>query len=104
MLMRAKVDFFEVAEHQRAMDKRKMRAKLIAEIHDASLGDVPDEETPEYLALAEDCMVRRVRKAWPWLVVPLEVKVECSDVGGNWHDKRKWGKGEDGVWRELAKA
>jgi DNA polymerase-1 len=67
---------------------RKMRTKLIGQIHDSILADVPEEEMSDYLLIVYNVMTRAIRRVWSWLIVPLEVEIEASPVEGNWYQKQ----------------
>jgi hypothetical protein len=43
----------------------------------------------DFLGLAQEVMVNKLRKHWDWILVPLEVEAEVSPVDGNWHQKEK---------------
>lgn len=84
---------------QKKITQKAMRSLLVAQIHDCSLGDVPEDEIQEYLDLSEKVMTEDVRKAWNWVIVPLGIEAEVTSVGGSWHDKKQWVK-KDGIWQE----
>lgn len=71
------------------MRKRKMKSVLVAQIHDSILGDVHGDEYDEYIALLKEITTKRVRKHWPWIILPLEVDIEVAPVGGSWFDKEE---------------
>ena len=66
--------------------ERRMRSRVVGQIHDSLIADVHRDELGEYLEKARRVMTVEVREAWPWVVVPLEVEAE---VGDNWWEKRK---------------
>jgi len=74
---------------QKELVKRGMKALIIGQIHDSIVADVPDSEVEEYLAIVKNVMIKRIQKAWKWIIVPLEVEVEMSPIGGTWFDKKK---------------
>lgn len=75
---------------QRLIKKRKLRTLLVGQIHDCILADVPEEELQEYLSLVKEVMTVRVRKAMPWIIVPLEMEPEVTPLEGTWHQKALW--------------
>lgn len=75
-------------EIQREIDRRKMGALPVAEIHDSLLADVPIREIEDYVSLCSEVMMERVRKHWSWIIVPLKVEVETCRR--NWHEKEPW--------------
>ena len=80
----------------------RMRSRVIGEIHDCIVGDVPPGERDDYIDLVRDTMVEKLMKAWPWVIVPLDTEVEVCDVGASWFEKKVWTK-RDGVWAPPSK-
>ena len=75
----------------RQLKKHKMQTKIVGQIHDSIVADVPIEEVADYIALARDVMCERVRKWAPWLIVPLDIEAEVTPEGGTWADKKEVG-------------
>lgn len=80
---------WSIIELQKQIEKRKMRTKLVGQIHDSIVADVPDCEVDDYLDLVQDVMTKKIRKHWDWIIVPLEIEAEMSPVNGNWFQKEK---------------
>ena len=78
---------WSLIELQAEIKRRRMRAKIVAQIHDSLVADVPLTEMDDYLALASDITTNRLRKAWSWISIPLEVEAEASAV--NWYEKKE---------------
>ena len=76
---------WSVIQMVRELRKRKMRSRVVCQIHDSMVADVHKDELDDYLALAKDIMTVRAPVAWPWLVTELEVEAKISELGGNWH-------------------
>ena len=76
--------------------RRKMKARVINQVHDCSVGDVPEKELQDYINLVREIVEVKLPKAWPWLSIGLEI--ECEVCPQNWFGKEKWIQGEDGVW------
>ncbi len=78
----------------RVMDilkKRKMRSKIVGQIHDSMLGDVVPAERDEYLGIVHDVITRQLKNHYSdWMIVPMEVEADVSPVGGSWADKAKY--------------
>jgi hypothetical protein len=89
---------------QKILRKRKMRSLIVSQVHDCVLGDVPEEETQEFLNLTKQVMTVDLPKAWPWIIVPLKAEVDCSPVfpEGNWWNKAPWHEIREGVWAPKA--
>ncbi len=71
----------------RWLKRRRMRSRIVGQIHDSIVADVHRDELDEYLAEARRTMALDIRKEWPWIIVPLGV--ECEVGERNWFDKRK---------------
>jgi DNA polymerase-1 len=61
---------------QREIDKRGLRSKMILQVHDELLFEVPPEELEQVKGLLKEMMSQAME-----LVVPLKVEVK---VGRNW--------------------
>ena len=66
--------------------KRKMGAKVVAQIHDSIVADVPVTEVDDYLTLVQDITTKRLREHWGWITVPLCIEAEISEI--NWYEKK----------------
>jgi DNA polymerase I-like protein with 3'-5' exonuclease and polymerase domains len=64
--------------------KYKMKTKLIFQVHDSVVADVPKEERDDYLELLKQVMCHEVREHWKWIITPLELEADCSELNGNW--------------------
>lgn len=73
----------------RWLKRNKMQTKLVGQIHDSIVADVHKDEKDDYLYMANKIMTERIRKAWPWIIVPLEVKAEVAPEDGSWFDKKE---------------
>ena len=71
---------------QQWLRKSKMKTIIVGQIHDSILADVVPWELDDFLAKARDTMTLDLRAAWPWIITPLEIEAEGSDV--NWHEKK----------------
>ena len=69
------------------LKKHKMRSVVVGQIHDSIVADVHHDELDEYLAAAKRIMTEDVRKAWPWIIIPLETEAEVGEL--NWWEKEK---------------
>ena len=63
----------------RELRRHKMRSLIVGQIHDSLVGDVPEDELEDFCSLVRDVMVDKLRAAWEWIIVPLEVEIACSD-------------------------
>jgi DNA polymerase-1 len=74
---------------QKRLKRRRMGAKIIGQIHDSIVADVPIKEVGRFLRLAKETMSKRIRRAWKWIIVPLLVEAEVCPEGGSWFDKKE---------------
>jgi DNA polymerase I-like protein with 3'-5' exonuclease and polymerase domains len=65
-----------------------MKTKLVGQIHDSIVADVPANEYEEFLVLAKRIMTKTIRKHWKWIIVPLDIEAEACEVGENWFLKK----------------
>lgn len=89
-------------ELQKELILEKMQTKIIAEIHDSIIGDSPDEEVQDYLAMAKEITSKRLPKAWDWIAVPLEIEAEVAPLGASWWEKKPWHE-VNGKWEPQEK-
>jgi len=80
------------------LQRRRMRTRLVGQIHDSLLADVPKDEIQEYLDLSQEVMSERLPEIWKWICVPIDTEVDVCPIGGSWFDKQGWEK-IDGRWR-----
>jgi len=64
--------------------RQKMQTKVVGQIHDSIIADVHRDELDDYVGKAKELMTRDIRRAWDWIVVPLDVDVETSET--NWFE------------------
>lgn len=80
---------WSIIEIQKEIEKR-MESKLIAQIHDCILSDVPEQELQDYINLSKEVMTERIRKHWGWIKTPLEIEVDVVANDESWDKKRPW--------------
>lgn len=68
--------------------KRRMDSRLFLEIHDSLLAIVPKHELHDFVGMAKEIMTTKLRAKWPWLILPLKVETEISNV--SWFDKEAY--------------
>lgn len=71
---------------QAQIKRRRMGAKIVCQIHDSIIADVPLAELDDYLALISDITTRQIRVAWDWITVPFKVEAEVATT--NWYEKK----------------
>jgi DNA polymerase-1 len=78
-----------VIEITKEILKRRMGARLICQIHDSILAEVPRQEVDDYIEMATSIMTYKLAAQWPWIVLPLGTETE---VGESWADKKPYHK------------
>lgn len=74
-------------EIQRIIEQRKMGTRLIAQIHDSLLAEVPEDELDDYIGMATGVMTNWLKAQWKWIITPLQTEVE---VGESWATKKPY--------------
>src|SRR5690606_34276136 len=74
---------------QKRMKKKKMRSKIVGQIHDSIVGDIHKNEVEDYLKMAKQTMTVDLPKAWKWIKIPLEIEAEVAPIDGSWYDKKE---------------
>jgi uracil-DNA glycosylase family 4 len=63
------------------------KTKIIGQIHDSIVFDLYPPEKDLVLNLCTGIMTRRIKRKWPWLIVPLLVEFEITDIDKPWYTK-----------------
>jgi DNA polymerase-1 len=69
----------------REFEQRRLRSRMLLQVHDELLFEVPRAELDEVAALVRDCMEHAMQ-----LIVPIQVDMK---VGPNWYDMEPYGRG-----------
>lgn len=72
------------------LKKYKMKTKLIAQIHDDAMSDTPEKELENYIEIATHVITIELKKHWPWIITPMRVGIETTEIGGSWYSKKVW--------------
>lgn len=72
------------------LDKLGMKSRLIGQIHDSIIANVPECELEAYIKLAKEIMTKELMAHWKWIIVPLEVEADVSPVNCSWFEKKKY--------------
>jgi DNA polymerase-1 len=65
-----------------------MLSFIIGQIHDNLLYDCCPEEKKEIVEVSTHLATERIRQQNPWIIVPLAVEWEETDVDGSWYSKK----------------
>ena len=74
-------------ELDRIMQAERWKSKLIGQIHDEILFDIHPDELQKVAKVVRRVTCEDLPKAWPWIIVPLDVKMDLCSVDGSWADK-----------------
>ena len=75
---------------QEWIERTGSKVKLIGQIHDSIVADVPEEEFEKFTRVMRRIMTVEIRKAWPWIIIPLDIEVEIAHEGESWADKKEY--------------
>jgi len=64
----------------------KTKTKLVGQIHDELIPDIYPPEEKEIVATIKDVMCNKIREEHDWLIVPMTVDEEYTEIDGNWND------------------
>jgi DNA polymerase I-like protein with 3'-5' exonuclease and polymerase domains len=70
--------------------KRKLKSKLVGQIHDSILIDIYPPELYEVYILSKYYSEVALRKQFEWIIVPIEIEVELTEIDKSWADKKEW--------------
>ncbi len=80
---------WSLIEINKALKAGKFSTQIIGQIHDNGILEGPPEEENDVLTLCTDIATIQIRKAHDWLIVPLAVEWETTDVDESWFFKRE---------------
>ena len=75
---------YSLIEIHNELLNRKLKTKIIGQIHDNLIFDCVPSEKKEVMELSNYIVSTQIRKDWKWITVPLEVEWAESKVDGNW--------------------
>lgn len=91
---------WSVIQTQKWLTKKRMRSKLVCQVHDSMIGDVHKDELQTYIEKVVSITTKHLPKIWDWIIVPLAVEVEVGKE--NWWEKEPWEK-VNGIWGPKSK-
>jgi len=80
----AGIKVWTIKEANRELKRNKMASTIIYEIHDEIGGNVYPEERKEYDEIVEKVGTKDVRDYWDWIITPLVLETEESEIDGDW--------------------
>jgi uracil-DNA glycosylase family 4 len=69
--------------------EQKMDSKVIAQIHDNAIIDCCPDEHDEVKKLCTRIATQDIREAYPWIIVPLAIEWESTEIDGSWYAKKE---------------
>ncbi len=79
---------WSLSRMQKHIEAKGMKSKIINEIHDSVVGDVHPDEFNSFCNILVDIMTVRIREKWKWIIVPLKVNIEATEINGSWDTKK----------------
>ena len=74
-------------EIDKIMMKEKWKSRLIGQIHDAIVIDTHPSELEYVAKIVKQVTCHDLPKAWPWIIVPLDVEADICEVDQSWNKK-----------------
>lgn len=72
---------------QREIESRGMKTLITGQVHDSIICEVYPGELPALFDLVKSIVFDALPQHWPWLIVPMEMEAEGSDI--NWYEKQE---------------
>ena len=69
------------------IQENNLQTRLIGQIHDAIIMDIPAEELDEVIHAVHDIATRKLPAEWKWITAPLDIEAEVCPLDGNWAEK-----------------
>jgi len=79
--------FIEIDRIQR---EEKWNSRLVGQIHDAIVLDIDPSERDYVLHTVRRVTCTDLPKAWPWIIVPLDVEIDLCGVDEPWNKKKPY--------------
>ncbi len=80
---------WSIIEINKELKKRKLDTKIIGQVHDCCLYDMVPEEKDEVMHLSYEIATQRIRKEFSWIIVPLDLEFEVTDINQSWYYKKE---------------
>ena len=78
-----------IIEIDKIFQQEKLKSHMVMEIHDALLIDTEPAEQEHVSEIIQYISCEELPKAWPWIIVPLEIEIETCPVDASWSEKGK---------------
>jgi len=70
------------------LKKKKFKTCIIGQIHDSIVLDVVPNELDDVLSILRKVMCEDIKKYWKWIIVPLDIEIEATEVDQSWSMKK----------------
>lgn len=74
---------------QKELRRRKMKSRLVGQIHDSLIGEVHHTEVADYSKIVHRVMTQDVREHWDWIITDLDIEMEAAPLNGTWYQKKQ---------------
>lgn len=64
------------------------KTNIIGQIHDSIVFDICPNELEELKPIIRKIMCEDIRDYWKWIIVPLNIEAEITEINGNWSEKK----------------
>jgi hypothetical protein len=92
---------WSMIELDNALRGKRMKTRIISQIHDEIVFDLFPPEKEKVLELAKKIMTESIREVHNWIIVPLEIEAEITPVGGAWYYKKEIGELEEAKQNKI---
>ena len=92
---------WSMIELDNALRGKRMKTRIISQIHDEIVFDLFPPEREKVLELAKKIMTESIREVHNWIIVPLEIEAEITPVGGAWYYKKEIGELEEAEQNKI---
>jgi uracil-DNA glycosylase family 4 len=65
-----------------------IKSKIVGQIHDSIIIDLVPEEMNHVIGVMKR-IIEQVRKEWDWIIVPLVIEAEITEIDGSWDQKKE---------------
>lgn len=66
--------------------KEQWKTKFLGQIHDSKVPDIYPPEEEHVLKTAYQVMTVDTKKAFKWLIVPIDIEIELGEIDQSWYD------------------
>lgn len=74
----------------KTMMNEKWDTKIVGQVHDSLILDVHPDEVDHVTKTIKKITCVDLPKAWPWIIVPLEIEADLGDIDASWADLKNY--------------